>query len=172
MTDCIGVLAPKATQNYKTPTGCVDGPSHTQPLLKCRLPANHPCAQNPTGLRWHRPRSFKRRMPQSKHETARRFRSNPSRAERELWDWLRCKRFQGLRFHRQKCMFGYIADFWCPKRGIIIEVDGPHHADTVDADNTRDEVFVRYGIGVIRVSAYNVLLQPEKVVDAIKAVIG
>jgi very-short-patch-repair endonuclease len=48
-------------------------------------------------------------------------------AERKLWSRLRNKRLLGLKFYRQSGFDNYIADFYCPDRLLIIEVDGSQH---------------------------------------------
>lgn len=49
-------------------------------------------------------------------------------AEKKLW--FRLKRDQlGVRFRRQFSIGPYIADFACPDRGLVIELDGGQHAE-------------------------------------------
>ena len=48
--------------------------------------------------------------------------------ERKLWyDFLR---HYPLRFQRQKAIGNYIADFYCAKAGLVIELDGGEHYTT------------------------------------------
>jgi very-short-patch-repair endonuclease len=74
-------------------------------------------------------------------------------AERRMWKILQCKRMLGMSFRRQIPLCGYIVDFYCSKANIAIEVDGPHHANQIEYDLTRDTVLHRNGIRVIRVPA-------------------
>ena len=60
--------------------------------------------------------------------------------ERKLWyDFLRD---YPVRFQRQKAIGNYIADFYCAKTGLIIELDGGGHYDAEqakrDAERTRE----------------------------------
>lgn len=53
-------------------------------------------------------------------------------AESKLWNELRAHRLMGLGFRRQFPIAGYIVDFACPDRKLIVEADGSQHA-SVDA---------------------------------------
>lgn len=50
-------------------------------------------------------------------------------AELKLWNELRAHRLMGLGFRRQFPVGRYIADFACPEKKIIVEVDGSQHAE-------------------------------------------
>ena len=55
----------------------------------------------------------------------------------DLWQRLRRKQLDGLRFRRQVPLGPYIVDFLCAKQRLIIEVDGGQHAGaTVDRTRT------------------------------------
>lgn len=57
---------------------------------------------------------------------ARDLRKNMTKAERKLWyEVLKNIRFQ---FYRQKPIANFIADFYCPKFNLVIEVDGETHS--------------------------------------------
>src|ERR1700674_4460167 len=60
---------------------------------------------------------------------ARHVRRNMTEGERKLWILLRRKQLSGFRFRRQATIGPYIADFFCAKAKLIIEVDGAPHAD-------------------------------------------
>jgi len=77
------------------------------------------------------------------------LRKEQTRAEKRLWEKLRSNKL-GIRFHRQKVVCGYIADFCCPKRRLVIEVDGSSHKDRKDRDAIRDVVMKSRGYKVIR----------------------
>lgn len=49
-------------------------------------------------------------------------------AELKLWNELRAHRLMGLGFRRQMPIMGYIVDFACPARKLVIEIDGAQHA--------------------------------------------
>ena len=71
---------------------------------------------------------------------ARNLRKNMTPWERKLWyEYLRS---YPLRFQRQKPLGNYIADFYCAKAGLVIELDGGgHYSDRqakLDAIRTTD----------------------------------
>ena len=57
-----------------------------------------------------------------------------------------------IKFQRQKAIDNFIADFYCHKAGLIIELDGSQHY-TVEGeqnDEFRTEILEGYGLTVIR----------------------
>lgn len=72
--------------------------------------------------------------------------------ERKLWyDFLRT---YPLLFLRQKIIGGYIADFYCAKAGLIVEIDGSQHYQdgAAEYDAARTEYFGSLGLKVVRIS--------------------
>jgi adenine-specific DNA-methyltransferase len=49
---------------------------------------------------------------------------------------LRSRQHNGVKFRRQVEIDGYIVDFLCAERGLIIEVDGGQHTPERDARRT------------------------------------
>ncbi|UCI22517.1 endonuclease domain-containing protein [Mesorhizobium sp. B2-1-8] len=49
-------------------------------------------------------------------------------AELKLWNEIRAHRLMGLAFRRQMPIGGYIVDFACPTKKLIVEIDGSQHA--------------------------------------------
>ena len=71
----------------------------------------------------------------------------------EVLLWSRLRREQlGLKFRRQHSIGGYIADFYCPKKKLIIEIDGSQHfkKDTEEYDKVRSDYFKGINIKVFR----------------------
>lgn len=64
--------------------------------------------------------------------------------------YLRARRCMGLKFRRQHQIGGYIADFYCPEKKVVLEIDGGQHAGNVK-DKQRDKYMEDMGIKVIRV---------------------
>lgn len=58
-------------------------------------------------------------------------------AERKLWTGLRQRQLSSLRFRRQHAIGGFIPDFCCIECKLIVEVDGPSHADQIEYDTAR-----------------------------------
>ena len=81
---------------------------------------------------------------------AKNLRKNMTKEERHLWyDFLR---FYPVRFIRQKIIGNYIADFYCAKAHLVIELDGSQHYDPQGQikDAVRTSFIESYGITVIR----------------------
>ena len=71
--------------------------------------------------------------------------------ERHLWyDFLR---HYPIRFSRQKVLGAYIADFYCAKAKLVVELDGAQHLSENAAayDAARSEYLAQYHIRVIRI---------------------
>jgi len=100
---------------------------------------------------------------------ARRMRFNPTAAEALLWDLVREKKIEGVRFRRQSIIRGYIADFWCPSAKLIVEADGSAHDALKDAH--RDMNLARLGILTVRFTNDEILNSPEHVIKNIAAIV-
>jgi very-short-patch-repair endonuclease len=61
-------------------------------------------------------------MDQSRSR-ARQLRKNPTDAERLLWQKLRFWQVDGRKLRRQQPLGGYIVDFVCLERRLIVELD-------------------------------------------------
>ena len=70
-----------------------------------------------------------------------------------------------VRFLRQKVLGRYIADFYCAKANVVIELDGSQHYEDEGLvnDEKRTEYLEQYGIKVIRISNLDVLKNFEGV---------
>ena len=62
-------------------------------------------------------------------------------AEVALWQALRGRKLDGLRFRRQQGIGPYIVDFYCVEARLVVELDGAVHdapsAQAYDAERTR-----------------------------------
>lgn len=94
-------------------------------------------------------------------------------AERVVWSRVRRKQILGAQFYRQKPIDQYIADFYCPKARLVIEIDGGQHREPEHekADRARDEIFARLGLRVLRFSNLEVLSHLDAVLERIYAVV-
>lgn len=90
-------------------------------------------------------------------------------AEKLLWSKIRGKQLKGFQFYRQKIVGSYIADFYCSKSKLVIEVDGGQHYSTEgkEKDRMRDNYMKRAGITVLRFSDREVLKNLEEVLEEI-----
>ena len=90
-------------------------------------------------------------------------------AERVLWSKIRGKQLKGLQFYRQKIIGNYIADFYCPKSKLVIEIDGGQHysKEGKEKDSIRDGYMKEAGLTVIRFSDREVLKKIDAVLEEI-----
>ncbi len=68
-----------------------------------------------------------------------------------LWSRLRLEQL-GVKFRRQHSVGGYITDFYCPQRKLIIEIDGSQHfeKDAKEYDKARSDYFIGLGLKILR----------------------
>jgi len=85
---------------------------------------------------------------------AKELRKNATEAETILWSKLNKNKVLGLQFRRQHPINMFIADFYCPKINLVIEVDGSIHEipEFKVHDNGRSDFLNDNGITVIRFS--------------------
>jgi len=96
------------------------------------------------------------------------MRSEPTDAERALWQLLRAKRFVGYKFKRQVPIDRYIVDFVCFANRLIIEADGSQHAES-QYDAERDAYLAAQGFRISRFWNNDILTKTEGVSEAIWA---
>ena len=109
--------------------------------------------------------TFKPPLPTRNLRGARRLRQDLTDAERKLWQCLRNRQLEGLKFRRQHPVPPYIVDFVCLSNRMVIELDGSQHTHAVDASRTR--YLQSQGFHVLRFWSNEVLTNPEAVVEAI-----
>ncbi len=90
-------------------------------------------------------------------------------AEQLLWSRVKGKQLKDLQFYRQKIINNYIADFYCPKAFLVIELDGGQHyeIEAKEKDRRRDEYMSRAGLTVLRFSDREVFINLEGVMRKI-----
>lgn len=103
-------------------------------------------------------------------EKARQLRNNSTKAEIRLWQHLRGKQIMGYDFHRQKPIGNYIADFFCPKLNLAIEVDGYTHRfeEVVKKDHKKQGYLEDLGLTVLRFKDEEVICGIDKVLKRIE----
>ena len=82
---------------------------------------------------------------------AKTLRKNMTPWERKLWyDFLR---YYPLRFQRQKAIGDYIADFYCAKARLVVELDGGGHytAEQAEKDAIRTSALQSMNLTVLRI---------------------
>ena len=82
---------------------------------------------------------------------AKSLRKNMTPWERKLWYGF--LRNYPVRFQRQKAIGNYIADFYCAKAQLVIELDGSQHCEEkgMERDARRTAFLEHYGLQVIRI---------------------
>jgi len=100
---------------------------------------------------------------------SRNLRSNMTDAEMMLWSRLRSRQIRGKQFYRQRIIGRFIADFYCPKSKLVIEVDGGQHytEEGREKDRQRDEQMTDVGLRVLRFSDRDVLENIDAVMEKI-----
>ncbi|MEX0406683.1 endonuclease domain-containing protein [Aquibium sp. LZ166] len=107
-------------------------------------------------------------VPEEKRRFARHLRRAMTEAEDRLWQELRGRRLDGIKFRRQVPVGRYVADFLCAEAMLIVEVDGSQHAESV-RDIERDSDLKRRGFRVLRFWNDDVLRDMNAVCDTIIA---
>ena len=98
---------------------------------------------------------------------ARSLRRAQTDAERALWRELRGRHFEGYKFRRQRPIGPYFVDFVCMERGLVVELDGAHHAGQPEYDAIRDDFLRAAGFRVLRFTNRQALTEPDGVASAI-----
>ncbi len=92
---------------------------------------------------------------------ARELRKYSTPQENMLWQLLRDRRLNGIKFLRQHPIIVekskdhtsfYIADFFCAQKKLVIEIDGRIHSFRIVEDRARDIAMNELGLQVIRIS--------------------
>lgn len=84
------------------------------------------------------------------------LRRRMTKQEKHLWyDFLKS---YPVKFYRQRPIGTYIADFYCSKAKLVVEIDGSQHytEEGQKYDENRTIVLNQYGLQVIRFSNYDV----------------
>ena len=101
-------------------------------------------------------------------DAARVQRKNPTKSERILWEALRRKKLDGVKFRRQQPIGPLIVDFYNSDYRLVIEVDGSVHDFQQHADQERQAILETLGLNVLRVKAELVEHNLPNVLDMIR----
>jgi len=90
--------------------------------------------------------------------------------EEKLWWYLKDRRLLGFKFRRQTSIGGYILDFYCAEKRLIIEIDGEIHNknDNREYDKIRDKFFKELDYKVLRFKNKQVDEDMNKVIKIIE----
>ena len=97
------------------------------------------------------------------------LRKHSTEAEMILWEHLRNFRLKGYKFRRQHPIDIFIADFYCHKIRLIIELDGEVHFndESREHDDGRTGELEKHGIKVIRFTNNQIIENLELVLEQI-----
>ncbi len=100
---------------------------------------------------------------------ARELRKKQTPAEELLWQLIRNRQLNHLKFRRQHPAHGFILDFYCAEKMVGIEVDGGYHnsPEQQERDFLRTMKLESHGIRLIRFSNEQVLNNTEETLNKI-----
>jgi very-short-patch-repair endonuclease len=106
-------------------------------------------------------------------DRARDLRRASTPAETVLWQLLH-NRSLGVRFRRQRPIGPYIVDFYCPERGLVIQIDGGQHSlpEHAVADDERTAYLEGERLRVLRFTNEEVMRGVESVLEAIRRAVS
>lgn len=84
-----------------------------------------------------------------------------------LWEKLKGSAL-GYKFRRQHSIGGYIVDFYCLSKQLVVELDGDQHNDNTDYDAAREYFMKGFNIRTIRFMNSEIRNNLGQVLDTIK----
>ena len=81
---------------------------------------------------------------------AKTLRKRSTDAELILWQRIKARRLEGIKFRRQQPIEDFIVDFLSFENRIIIELDGGQHVEDRQKDRERDKLLTEAGFKVLR----------------------
>jgi len=105
---------------------------------------------------------------------AKELRKFETEAEKILWSRLSKNQFLGLHFRRQHPINRFIADFYCARLKLVIEVDGSIHdiPENEEYDIGRSEILNELGITVIRFTNDKIMKNLTDVITEIESIVN
>ncbi len=94
-------------------------------------------------------------------------RKNLTEAEETLWQLLRNRQISGYKFRRQHPVAGYIPDFVCLEKRLIVEIDGEYHNEVEQNkfDEYRSRWLQEHNYSIVRFTNDEVLKNTEEVLQ-------
>ncbi len=103
--------------------------------------------------------SIHKHATKRKRRFAKKLRRRLTRGEKAFWEICRDLRKEKIFFWRQIVLCGYVADFWCPKLKLVVEIDGPSHLEEAQIEYDKHRADVMYeelGAKTIRFTNFDV----------------
>jgi very-short-patch-repair endonuclease len=102
-------------------------------------------------------------------KVARFLRRHDVRSERILWEALRDRRLDGVRFKRQEAIDRFVVDFFAPSARLVVEVDGAVHDGREDLDRARQDLLEARGLRFVRLRSDEVEAELPNALARIRA---
>jgi len=104
----------------------------------------------------------------------RRLRHDSTSAEEILWQYLRNRQLDGLKFRRQHQYGPYYLDFFCKELNLALEVDGSIHLlpGQMRHDEIKDQYLKDMGLTVLRVRNDLVFEDINEIIERIRALMA
>jgi chorismate synthase len=100
---------------------------------------------------------------------AKQNRKEPTEAENILWQALRNRKLNGFKFRKQHAIAGFIPDFVCLEKKLLVEIDGGYHntADQKNFDEQRTAWLAEHGYSMVRFTNEEILQELPKVIKGL-----
>jgi len=113
---------------------------------------------------------------------ARLLRQQMTAEEDLLWQLLRNRGINGMKVRRQHPLvyettgwqkYFYVADFYCARRKLVIELDGKHHefGEQKEYDKARDYLMQEMDLKILRIKNEEIINSIDTVMKKIEAVL-
>jgi very-short-patch-repair endonuclease len=118
------------------------------------------------------PRRMRRYSP-NVHRHRRELRLNLMPMERLLWEHLRNRNLEGVKFRRQHPIDSFVLDFYAPELRLAVELDGDVHETPKRkaADARRQRRLEEMGVQVVRITNEELTISPDHCLDRIREAI-
>lgn len=102
-------------------------------------------------------------------EFAKELRHSQTSSEKYLWQILRNRKIEGLKFRRQHPLGKFVVDFYCHEAKLVIELDGSVHeiSEVKTYDKDRQETIEQLGLTVLRFTNDEIFNNLDSVVHKI-----
>ncbi len=109
-------------------------------------------------------------MASKRTDRGRALRQSSGQATTRVWERLRGGRVDGHKFRREHAIGPFYADFACDRLRLVIEIDGGIHdlEDVKRRDSARQVALEALGWTVLRFTNDVALLEPERLVEAVR----
>lgn len=99
------------------------------------------------------------------------LRTQSTKPEYILWQYLRDRKLDGCKFRRQQVIHKFIVDFVCYEKKLIIELDGLYHQYQLERDLCRTSILEQEGFCILRFWNEDVLRNINGVLGVIRDVL-